>query len=62
MSSNDNIKVAIKVRPLIKREKDARQSSQWRIQADTIECLHMTHPNTKYSFGKKNYLSLQETR
>lgn len=52
-SSNDNIKVAIKVRPLIKRELDARQSGQWRIQGDTIECTNPMYPNNKFSFGKR---------
>ncbi|XP_029734785.2 uncharacterized protein LOC109400725 [Aedes albopictus] len=32
----DNITVSIKVRPLIKREKDSKQTSQWRIRENTI--------------------------
>ncbi|XP_058460686.1 uncharacterized protein LOC131436163 [Malaya genurostris] len=32
----DNITVSIKVRPLIKREKDLKLSSQWRIRQNTI--------------------------
>lgn len=32
---SDSIKVAIKVRPLIKREKDENQTIQWAVQGDT---------------------------
>ncbi|XP_062541195.1 LOW QUALITY PROTEIN: uncharacterized protein LOC134209220 [Armigeres subalbatus] len=32
----DNITVSIKVRPLIKREKESKQSSHWRIRGNTI--------------------------
>uniref|UniRef100_A0A182JAG6 Uncharacterized protein n=1 Tax=Anopheles atroparvus TaxID=41427 RepID=A0A182JAG6_ANOAO len=34
---SDNVKVSIKVRPLIKREKDGKLTSQWRIRGNTIE-------------------------
>lgn len=51
MSSSDNIKVAIKVRPLIQRERDQKLQAQWRIQGDTIECLNPVNPNVKFSFG-----------
>lgn len=51
-ASIDNIKVAIKVRPLIKREVEARQNIQWRIQGDTIECTNPLYSANKYSFGK----------
>ncbi|XP_053663647.1 uncharacterized protein LOC128712800 [Anopheles marshallii] len=33
---SDNVKVSIKVRPLIKREKDSKLASQWRIRDNTI--------------------------
>lgn len=59
MSSSDNIKVAIKVRPLIKREKDARQTVQWRIQGETIECTNVANPNIKFSFGESKHVPVQ---
>lgn len=49
--SGDNIKVAIKVRPLIKREKDLRLTAQWRIHQDSIECTNAAYQNCKFSFG-----------
>lgn len=33
---SDSIKVAIKVRPLIKREKDENQTIQWVVQGNSI--------------------------
>uniref|UniRef100_A0A182QAB4 Kinesin motor domain-containing protein n=1 Tax=Anopheles farauti TaxID=69004 RepID=A0A182QAB4_9DIPT len=33
---SDNVKVSIKVRPLIKREKDSKLTPQWRIRENTI--------------------------
>lgn len=52
MSTSEKIKVAIKVRPLIKREKDQKSAIHWRIQGDTIECTSPAHPFTVFSFGK----------
>lgn len=49
--SSDNIKVAIKVRPLIKREKDAKLGAQWRIHQESIECTNPAYANYKFSFG-----------
>lgn len=51
MSSGDNIKVAIKVRPLIQREREQKLGVQWRIQGDTIECVNPIYQNVKFSFG-----------
>ncbi|XP_058066335.1 uncharacterized protein LOC131215956 [Anopheles bellator] len=34
--ASDNVKVSIKVRPLIKREKDSKLSSQWRVRDNAI--------------------------
>lgn len=48
---SDNITVAIKVRPLIKRERDQKLTEQWRIQNETIECVNAIL-NAKFSFGK----------
>uniref|UniRef100_A0A182SY47 Kinesin motor domain-containing protein n=1 Tax=Anopheles maculatus TaxID=74869 RepID=A0A182SY47_9DIPT len=36
---SDNVKVSIKVRPLIKREKDSKLTSQWRIRDNTIASI-----------------------
>uniref|UniRef100_A0A182JUF4 Kinesin motor domain-containing protein n=1 Tax=Anopheles christyi TaxID=43041 RepID=A0A182JUF4_9DIPT len=36
---SDNVKVSIKVRPLIKREKDSKLVSQWRIRENTIATI-----------------------
>jgi hypothetical protein len=48
-NGNDNIKVAIKVRPLIKREKDAKLNSLWIINDNTIRSLDKQY---NYTFGK----------
>lgn len=48
---SDNITVAIKVRPLIKRERDQKLTEQWRIQNETIESKHPALC-AKFSFGK----------
>lgn len=51
MANTDNIKVVIKVRPLIKREKDKMLSSQWSVQDNTLES---TNPlvTARFQFGK----------
>uniref|UniRef100_A0A182PPG6 Kinesin motor domain-containing protein n=1 Tax=Anopheles epiroticus TaxID=199890 RepID=A0A182PPG6_9DIPT len=36
---SDNVKVSIKVRPLIKRERDSKLTSQWRIRDNTIASI-----------------------
>lgn len=54
MAGNDNIKVIIKVRPLIKRERDAKQTSQWRVIGDCIECINPINPGYRFVFGKLN--------
>lgn len=56
MAGNDNIKVIIKVRPLIKRERDAKLSSQWRIQGDTIECINPLNAANRFVFGNLTFL------
>lgn len=52
MSNANSIKVAIKVRPLIKREKEQKLGKHWQIKGDTIECTSALNPNCKFSFGK----------
>lgn len=52
MSGGDNIKVAIKVRPLIPREREQKLAVQWKIQGDTIECTNALCTGGKFSFGK----------
>lgn len=49
--TRDNFKVVIKSRPLIKRERDARQTSQWKIVGDTIEGLNPLCVQ-RYTFGE----------
>ncbi|ETN62335.1 hypothetical protein AND_005972 [Anopheles darlingi] len=39
MSSGDNVKVSIKVRPLIKRERDCKLTPQWRVRDNTIAMI-----------------------
>lgn len=56
---SDSIKVAIKVRPLIKREKDDNLPIQWTVQENTIVS---TDPEMKrrgdggFCFGKRTIL------
>lgn len=52
MSKSDNITVAVKVRPLIKREREQKLTEQWRIQNETIECIHPMFIASKFSFGE----------
>lgn len=49
--ANENIKVVIKARPLIKRERDQKLPIYWKIQGDTIESTSPLYTN-KYVFGK----------
>lgn len=49
--TRDNFKVVIKSRPLIKRERDARLTSQWKIVGDTIEGLNPLC-SQRYTFGE----------
>lgn len=51
LSAKDNFKVVVKSRPLIKRERDLRQTSQWKINGDSIECIN-PQINQRYTFGK----------
>ncbi|XP_050089768.1 centromere-associated protein E [Anopheles aquasalis] len=39
MASSDNVKVSIKVRPLIKRERDGKLTPQWRVRDNTIATI-----------------------
>lgn len=48
-----NINVAIKVRPLIKREKDQKLTSQWHIKNNSITCIGNPIGTEPYCFGKK---------
>lgn len=49
--TRDNFKVVIKSRPLIKREREARQTSQWKIVGDTIEGSNPLCQQ-RYTFGE----------
>lgn len=50
MANTDNIKVVIKVRPLIKREKDQGLSSKWYVQDNTIKRIDSSD-GTSFRFG-----------
>lgn len=47
-----NIKVIIKPRPRIQREKDDKQAEQWSIAGNTIECINPLISQHQYTFGK----------
>lgn len=47
---SNNIIVAIKVRPLIKREKTAKLEEQWKVTGNSIQCTDVLHPNV-FQFG-----------
>lgn len=50
---SDNIQVAIKVRPLIKREKDEQARIQWTVKENTISHIGQNgKTDTEYQFGK----------
>lgn len=51
---SDNIKVAIKVRPLIKREKEEQAKIQWTVQENTISHIgpKIGKADSTYQFGK----------
>lgn len=51
MSANNNIKVAIKVRPLIPREKRNLTEEQWTVTQNSIVSLNNPIQNTVYHFG-----------
>lgn len=55
--SEDNIKVTVKVRPLIKREKDNKLTSQWRVNGNTIQ--HVDPPMEKFVFGTLAYCNFK---
>lgn len=59
--ANENIKVVIKARPLIKRERDQKLQIIWCIKGDTIECTSPLYSN-KYVFGKCVAASAQRLR
>ncbi|KAJ6635570.1 Kinesin-related protein 4, partial [Pseudolycoriella hygida] len=52
MSTSNNIKVAIKVRPLISRERKAHVAEQWTVEGNSIVCLNPlpTTTTTTYYF------------
>lgn len=55
---SDNITVAIKVRPLIKREQDERQQIQWVVGENSItqiDCDTRKLAETEFRFGKIIY-------
>lgn len=47
-----NIKVIIKPRPRIQREKEANENEQWSITGNTIECKNPFSQH-RYTFGKQ---------
>ena len=53
-----NIKVIIKPRPRIQREKDANETEQWSINGNTIECKNPLVNQHRYVFGRSFLLVL----
>lgn len=51
MEQTSRIKVIIKPRPRIQREREAREAEQWTITGDTIECENPLCQH-RYTFGK----------
>lgn len=51
-----NIKVIIKPRPRIQREKDDNQAEQWSINGNTIECINPLINQHRYTFGKLYFI------
>lgn len=47
----NNIKVAVKIRPLINREIKAKMEEQWKKNGNSIQPLNALHYNSYY-FGK----------
>lgn len=47
--SEANIKVTVKVRPLIRRERDNKLASQWRVTGDSIQ--HIEQLSEPFAFG-----------
>lgn len=47
--SESNIKVTVKVRPLIRRERDNKLASQWRVTGDSIQ--HIEQLSEPFVFG-----------
>lgn len=53
--SDNNIRVTVKVRPLIKREKEAKQTSKWRVNGNSIQAIEQVEAfsfNFDHIFGE----------
>lgn len=50
-----NIKIGIKIRPLIKREKKAKKEEVWKHSGNLIHSVNVRHP-CKFTFG--SFLSI----
>lgn len=49
---SSNIQVTVKVRPLIKREKDAKMTKLWRVKENSIQLVEpATNSNEGFTFG-----------
>lgn len=59
--STNNIKVAIKVRPLIPREKKRHVEEQWTVTENSIVSLNPYQQTTAYHFGESLALYLRAT-
>lgn len=51
MAECSNIRVTVKVRPLIKREKDAKLPKLWRVKENFIQLVDATSSNDGFTFG-----------
>lgn len=57
MEQTNNIKVVIKPRPRIQREKNARETEQWIVTGDTIECKNPLCAH-RYTFGEYFFMAI----
>lgn len=47
-----SLKIAIKVRPLIEREKKMHLKEQWKLNGNLIHCIHDNKCQSHFIFGK----------
>jgi hypothetical protein len=62
MTSSDNIKVVVRVRPLNQREIDSGFTEAWLVENNSIALLHPTTgkpiPGQLFCFGKNSFFTL----
>lgn len=50
--SDDNIKVTVKVRPLIKRERERQLPKVWKVNGNTIQRVDPVGGQERFTFGE----------